>query len=495
MGEAPGRPQAPRGATSALVFVGATLFYLLTFATDSDGQILGGDVTHYARSLAAGDPWNPHHLLFHLAAALVAGLVDLLGGEASGGVTVREGLVALGITSALGAGCTVALVHRFAVGCAGALRGGLVTAVLAVASGFWFFSAVGESQPTAIAALAGLLTTACAMALGRRAARAAPLVAWLLLAVLMRQDTVLVVPALLVLVPLRLGLRVVAVAGALAVGLYAGAWLLASPGVGFVHWLRELATTGEWGQATTAGDYLGALGTALGKTGAALSYPWPFLGAAALLAVPFALGVPRGPRVALGLLLFALCRVAFLAWWEAGNLEHHATTWLPLVLLLAVAVAPRTGAPRDPSPVVPAALALLVAALAAGNATTMVAPNRGTTADRRAREVAAQAGPDGLVVTLDFLSFAAHQRAAPDVPIAPAFPVAAPDVPARITTTLTAGARVLLTRDPEVGARFTGISALPPSRLVADLAAGRPATVLEQRPDEPAWLIEIEVGG
>ena len=405
----------------ALAFV----LYLVSVPPGSDGLLLGNDVVPYAAALVEGNAAgivNPHHLLFHLLAALLAPLFE---GHFTG--AIAHALFAQIALSALGGALATAAVWRGAWYLGGARVARAAAALWIFAVGNWLYASVGETYLPATAALAWLWSDAIAARCGGPPTRTARLVVLILLASLLRQDSVLALPWLLALLPARRYLVALALAGALSLAVYLAAWIFVGTEAGFVPWLRGLADSGLWGKSPG----WDGVGVALLLTFAAQSFAVARAGielalgrgvgldAFFALAPLFALAaaVPLGAArwtlgdgrrtVCVALLGFALTRFAFFAWWQPSNLEYHAGTLLPLVLLLALALA------RRPDQVAPrTALVFAAAALGAlGNWMLLLGPGRESEAGRRAQAALVAAGGNGAVVALDALAFYSLQRA------------------------------------------------------------------------------------
>lgn len=503
-------PEEPRGAVrivGAALFALFLLLYLWTFPLGSDGIVLGSDVTWYARDLARGDHWHPHHLLYHLTAALLLRVREWAlpdEGPVYAALAAQRWLAA-----ASGAGI-VALAYAFAARRLGALRGALIAGVLGLSTGTWFYAAVGEVQTPAHLWTAALLVLA---AVERLEGRLRP--AWwhallLLVASLVRQDGILVVPAYLVLVAPRRGVAVVAAAGAASLALYLVAWRLAAPPSGFADWMHRIAADGTW----NAGGWLWSVRTALFGTAAALVYvpaldkvsPWAAL-ALATLACALAVGRRRpgearagderagdeqngdaaARRVAAALALFAALRFAFYTWWQPTNPEFHGATWIPLLLLLALALDRERAARRQA-----ALLALALVATGVGTARVTILPHRGDAARERALEAIAAAGPGGVVLALDWVQDWALMREAPaDVVVQRAIPQAIDAARARIAAAHARGGRALLARDDRLGPRILGATIPPPPGLIPALAQGYEIVPVGLDASDPPWLVEL----
>ncbi len=407
----------PRRAQVA-VFAAAALLYLLTFSVGSDGILLGNDVVPYARTLVDGgaaDLLNPHHLAFHPLAALVARVLALAGEPG-----IEDALRAQKLLSALGGATACLFVFRWAAGLAGPLLGAWVTGLFGLSAGTWLYASVGETYLPATAAVAGLLAHTASRRIVGRSPRLGPTTAWLLAALLLRQDSILVLPALWLLAGVRVGFAATLLAGLGALGASAAAWGLADSGTGLWTWLRGLEQTGFWGGGVDGDDVvrsLNVLGLALLFVRLAAPF-FVFVQATWLLAgaglIPFRSLDRSGRRVMFALLLFALVRTAFFTWWQPGNLEFHAGTLLPLALVAGLALGP---APRMMARIVRTLPQLgSLALVASGNAMMLVLPNQASDVAERAVQVLDWAGASGgaeeagLVVALDRLQFYALQR-------------------------------------------------------------------------------------
>jgi len=391
----------------------------------SDTLLLGNDVVPYAAALAGGASeglFNPHHLLFHLLAAAVAPAVEL-----AGAAPVFAALTAQVILSALGGALATAAVWRATRALAGIGAARILALLFATSIGNWLYGSVGETYLPATAALAWLWSDAI-VARSRGAALSAWRIgAWALLACLLRQDSVLALPFIAMVVPWRRALVGLAGAGVVCVVVYALAYVISAPAVPFVAWLRGLAATGLWGATPGTREVLSALVLTVAAHAWAVARVAlelvagrapgleALLAAAPLLvfagALPFVrakTGVMRLRTLGIALALFAAARFAFFAWWQPTNLEYHAGTLLPLVLLIAVGLAAGGGAPSK-ARLTLVALGALLGAL--GNAALLLEPGRAAHAQSRAQIAFAFAGPTGTVVALDAIAHYAHVRA------------------------------------------------------------------------------------
>jgi hypothetical protein len=474
------RPAArSRRALGGPALLGAVVaaVYALSFAPMSDGMLLGNDVVPYARGLVVGAPdvlWNPHHLLQHpLAWLLYRGLVGL--GLPADVATALQAQVLL---SAAAGGMLAAWVASYTAHRVGGWAALGLAVSLAASAGQWLYGAVGETYLPATAALAWVLIRAIEDE--RSVSADLRLALGFLLALLLRQDSVLACAALVVLLPWRSSLRVIGLAGAGSLALYFAVWVLAVRGgqghAEFAGWLRGLAETGLWGAAPD-GERL-----ALGAGVQQLAWHYgaqPVYGAAWAAAAWGATGLlllgtwtagrraDFRARVCLGLLLFVLVRFGFFAWWQPTNLEYHAGTWLPICLAAVPSAArwrPRNGMPLAAAPWLACALLL-----GASHAILLWLPYRGGQIHERTTEALdavreADAEP-GLVLALDVWSVYALQRADFNGPWADASEAAAGRAPGsawiqRAEAVLSRGGRVALSRELLLMGRL-GLGELP----------------------------------
>jgi hypothetical protein len=481
------------------VFTAALALYAFSLGVRSDGQLLGNDAMPYASQLVADAPggmWNAHHLLFHLLVAAIAGIRGLLGGLVDE-ITVLE---AQRLVSAFGGAATVTVLFGFAARRAGLGAGLLLAALFATAYGNWLLSSVGETYTPATALVCLVLVRAAETRLGERRENVPALAGLVLLALLFRQDSVLVLVALPFLLSPRAAFATVVFAGLTSLALYVLAWALSGIDLAFLVWLRGLAGTGIWGHAPRAGDF----GLSAGLTATALHYgfvplrrvlagrtdelasPQLLSAFATVLALGVALLPTRrlaGPtaRVAFGFAAYALARWLFFTWWEPSNVEYHTGTLLPLALLVAL-VLPAPGAHRSTRPIV--ALGAAFVLVAAGNFTIAIGPNRVTTNSEYAREAARLAGDGGLVVALE--AFAAHALLREPPRLAARFDATRvavardaaqlPELRARIDETLGRGANVVLFRAIGIWERLLLAEPSIDLELVAALQEGCAST-------------------
>ena len=501
-------PSAPPSKASLLA-LGSLLFatYFLAFGVLDDGMILGNDALGYAQHLANGDGgeslWNPHHLLFHPLAALIAACLAPLESASS---TLRTpmalAMTAQTVLSALGASlCVLAFLRTaLAFNVRSRLVPYLLALLLAFSSCFWLYGAVGETYLPAVAAEAALLGLVLRIALRPEQNQEAPtnkenqaLIALLLLATLLRQDSVLVVVPVILLLPLRRALFVSVTAGALCLVFYFLAFQLAGSEMAFAQWMRGLADSGLWGGTPTWSSLL----VAVGMLASSLTYPLWFVGnsvqsgsfSLAVMGGQLTLGLlpwlailaalvlsrrtpsastdedARAKKAAVGLLIFIAIRFSFFTWWQPINMEYYCGTLLPLFFLAALALRKASTTPRLSTGLLVTALLALVF----GNWSVLIAPNQGTDMDLRAREVLTSAGPKGLALGLDRLGFyslmRAQQTAGKPQASLPAIldisdaasgvvPTAVATARAQIRTTLANGGKVFALRDMILPARF-----------------------------------------
>jgi len=484
------------------VFGAAFALCALTFTTASDGIVLGNDVVAYARALGLREPGallNPHHLLFH---PLVAAL-DLCLGWLGNPRSVQRALAAHQGISALGAGAAAALLFAFARELCGPLRALLLCAVFALSAGNWLYGSVGESYLPANAALLGLLACALRMRLGLRAENTAPIAAWLLLALLLRQDSVLVAPALFVLLPVRRALSAILAAGLGSLAIYAAAWLIGGPEAGFVDWLRGLERSGLWGAAPDAR----AVRASLGLTAVAFNYVTWFdlslgLMSVGLFVLPL---LPPRPltggfaRALLGLGLYAVLHLAFFTWWQAGNMEYATGRWVPLVLAAALLLAPdQRGWRALRQPMLLGSCAWL---LWVGNTSSLIRPFRAAEMALRAQHAIHLAGQDGAIVALDWQTRYAlwredpRQRELIDASeLATRFDLASANaLRARIDALLAQGRRVVLVID-RVLPRKLKLPVLVDAALLDALTRGLGSTEVRDERDE-IYALQLRPAG
>lgn len=427
-GEAPapaGAAAAPAGglarAEGAILGAGGLalcLGYALTFSATSDAlmaTVLGLAYVDHAAYGRWDQMLQPHHLLYHVTGyALSRAFAPWSDPVAASGLALR-------LLSAGGAAASVGLLYLLVRRLTGSPFSAAVTALcLACASGFWAYAAVPETHAPAFAATLGVL-----LALARAVEAPAPRAyAWAgaahALAVLLRQDTVLLAPLVLLLAlvwrPPGGGWRRGA-AYALALGLpvgatYAGVYVLAVRGRGvfpsFGDWVAMYGTWGIWGKLgyLTWDNLVLVLGGALGNVtldpGRWLLLP----GALALLVgagrAAGRLAPPAGPLAAL-CAAWLVMRLVFVTWWSPKDaFKYNVETSVPFFVLMGLAAAgletvraaPWRGALR-------AGLASLVPVLFWTSLTVMVLPLRGSAHAVEAERWRRVAAPGDLILTND----------------------------------------------------------------------------------------------
>lgn len=484
-GTAPGskapHPCAPGLGLRGLCAAAIALGLLWSVPQDSDAQILGNDALHYAAALDSGDPAriiNPGHPLTQLLGWGLLGAGRWLGVLSPGH---GDALLALRTVSALGAGAAAAWMWAFATRRLERASGLALALGFALTAGAWLYGAVGETYLPAMFASAGLLAALIEARLDGQPAPLAKSVLWLTLACALRQDAVLLAPAVWLLAGLRRGLVILSLGGAATLALYLGFHAASGVPLDFRPWLRGLADTGLWGGAI---DFE-RLSIALTVQQHALNYAlrhaptaWLSVGSTGLALLGllwFGRGAPLAAgagRALCALALAALTRLLFFTWWQPGNMEYHTGTLLPLFLGAAVWL--ERGYPRRSAPLRSAALCAWAALLGASNWQALIGPLR---SDRLAQRVAAgraAAGPGALLVALDSFADFMLLRDRGDQPylsasawISGGDPAGAPALRAALTEHLGAGRPVLLLREADLMAEL----GFPPHPLDASALA------------------------
>jgi len=283
-----------------------------------------------------------HHPLFHLLARGGSLALEAIGID-------RPGLSAVKVLSALSA----ALILGMIVAAAGRRRwwlGVLLAAAIASMRGFWIEAGTGENVLTGVAF--GMLALRAALD-----PRAGPgrVSFWIVVALLARQDNILLMPAYTFALwqrmprPRRWRRMFIwgAVTGVLTLGLYALVWWAYASQTPFQDWLTHTsthnprATNGSW--SSTAGvinarvieEHLGALSVSVIGLVTFERTPNLVAGLGFLLTLlasgVFLRGkvVVRPVLVAFGLIL--VCRIPFYLWFEPSNFEW----WLLPITTLA----------------------------------------------------------------------------------------------------------------------------------------------------------------
>ena len=357
------RPGGPALLLAALVVIGA--FAIFPFGCDAEYVVF--DPVWYAAGAEQGvaaDTVKAHHPLFHLLAAAIAKPLELVG-------VLRPGHVGTRLLSGAGAATILLLL----VGLAGRQRWrvGAGLALFLLAGRTWFLEAfTGENVLPAIAA--GMIALLAALDERVSLVRVG---AWTVIALLLRQDNLLLVPAIILALtwrahssPARLVSWLLPV-GAVTVLAYAGIWgglALAGSDLGFVEWMWGVAEEDYSLVQRPALAHAVAFGSAVtGKQWPAAEpwmHIWVGVGALGLVlaCAAFLRGGARWERLAALAGLITVLQFAFYAWFEPTNPE-----WTLFTFTLAAAVAARAanGAPTRPLPVRQAGAALLFIAACA----------------------------------------------------------------------------------------------------------------------------------
>jgi len=409
-----------------ILFLASFALYFASFAVRDDGQLLGNDAMPYAHQLVSGQAsglFNAHHLLFHPLALGIAKLLALLPGYEFNELSI---LAAQQLLSALGGALAVLMVFRLAARCSGLVTGGWIAAIFACSYGNWLYSAVGETYSPATGLIAVLLVQAVEVRLGWRKLNLPVLALWLLLAVSFRQDSVLVVVALPFLLSALPALFVMGAAGLLSLLLYIATWALADLDVSFMEWLRGLADKGIWGQSPTFESFTFSAGmTLMSIHCGAVHIRRIVAGNFDLLLTPLVLSaigsatlilaslfrpralVGEARAIAIGLVIFCLTRFIFFAWWQPTNIEYHTGTLLPLALLFALIISPKSRLARQ------LYLPLAFVLIASSNLLTAFLPNRIQTVAEHSAIAVEEAGVGGLLIALNANQYHAFLREPP----------------------------------------------------------------------------------
>jgi hypothetical protein len=281
------------------------------------------------------------------------------------------------------------------------LAGAAFALVVVAGAGFLFMAGTGETVlPGAGAALLALVLAS------RPGASLAAAAGSLALALVLRQDNLLIVPGV------ALGLaaaapegtrfgrvaKVLAASALVTLAAYVAAWYAATGAEQpFVEWIIWLARGGSWARKpfewTSLAEYAGTLPYAF--TGPFWSpSPRPWIGAgivAAIVAAGLALrgSLPRRALVLPAVVTLALW-AGFYAWWYPSNYEYL----IPSVVVLAATMAGLANGEAAASPAVRAAGATVLLGLAAWSVVAS-APNIARLRERRlaqAVESSAEAG-------------------------------------------------------------------------------------------------------
>ncbi|MBL8897376.1 MAG: hypothetical protein JNM84_07100 [Planctomycetes bacterium] len=437
---------------AALVFLGAWLFYAFSLDARADATIAGNDAIPYALALEDEDPariLDPHHPLFHV---LSWGVVRVL--RAVQPDLEMPGTWALKLVSAAGGALALALLFRAVARGSTFLVAALLVAAAGSTAGFRLYASVGETYWPALAAQLALLLHCLDAERERRPLELRALVGWTVLALLLRQDALLVVPCVAAMLAADRGrpspsarwrdaASYLALCGALTIAGYGACYgvyaLQAAAPVGPLDWLTKLAQTGKWGGFggldpvwSTHATHPSALRLSLDLTAASWDYgtlPW-LRGAAAgpesagalhgaalalALVVVIAPAIARPSRAVVAIAaLFLMPRLAFYAWWQPGNTEYHSGHWIAYLAVAALGLA-RWHAARGIAvrAIAPFALAIALALTAPSNERSLLAPLREPTLARRALQVGLWYAEGRRIVSVDPLMSYALERFGP----------------------------------------------------------------------------------
>lgn len=397
------------GVTKGLCFAALlTLPWALWFfPLDADGAFSLHDSIIYGVIVETEPQWslNPHHPGFHALQNALMPVLDVCG-------VTHPGFVAARILAGLGAAFALVLIARFAKG--RLLFGVCCAAAFATTRICAMETAVGEVNLPSIAAALWALREATAE-------RVRP---WrfgssIVVALALRQDSILLLPALLTAAWMGLGpgrfgllLRVLCCAGLATLAVYAACFQFVryefdGRQIHFHEWLvlyahvPQMAATHAYGLERLA-IYARSLGSATFGQYSEAVWPHALAGSAWCVIVLLAGCLARADaaRKRLGVaVLFALAmRIPFFTWFEPENCEWHA-----LNLALVTALAASLGAGRAQAPARARLGALLLLALCA----FAVATHGSGLLDLRRRNlmqsvetVVAVAGPDAAYFTL-----------------------------------------------------------------------------------------------
>jgi hypothetical protein len=335
---------------------------------DSDGAFAKFDGVLYGIQMERTpvESISGHHPLFHVVGNVLTWVLRAAGAPTPGQWAVR-------VMSAAGAALTALLVAL----AAGPVRwwvGIGFAAVLVLTRSFLIDAAVGESLLPACAAALWAVAEAA-----RRPVRSGRAAAALVLAVLIREDNVLITPGIAAALALgapraerlRRTAAFLAAAGATTLSVYLVLWAIAAFGrETFFHWLVSLASGPGW-----AGHYpfvAGPLPTHLDALGASVTgRTWDFgdvnlvVGPGFLAALLAAAVLLRGSNSwrdhAAAIVPILLVRAAFFSWYAPDSPKWSVLTWCLVAMFCARAGG---GAARRPVWFRVAGGALLVAVAA-----------------------------------------------------------------------------------------------------------------------------------
>ena len=324
-------------AVAACVFVGA----LTIFPWDSDASFIAHDPVFYAHD-AEGRPWRSlvgHHPLFHVMVNVVTAALERANVAHPGHLAVR-------CVSGFGAACIV-LLFSWIAGAGKRTTGALIALPLIASRTFIFEAGVGESIHTACAASLATLWLA-----SRPDPRRLPVAISLVLALLLRQDNVLMVPAVAIAFAsgqasgrrLRRTASLIGIAAVATLTLYLLAWRVSAPDVRLADYLLHVASPQWIDEMTAAPDSMRMLAHCAVSGVAVVGQQWDMQAlphvavGVAFVALLVAAGVLLRGRYASGrfgvaVLLTIGARAPFFAWFEPMN---HEWWLLPLVLIGAL---------------------------------------------------------------------------------------------------------------------------------------------------------------
>ncbi len=414
MNTAPSAHGGKQWLPHALLAAAASLAVFFLYAGRSDAVFVLYDPAFYASEaerigLAS---INGHHPLVHVLVLLLAKLLTLVGVNAPGFIALQL----------LNAASLAAIV--LAYGRAARWRGTVIALVVVGLSlrGVLLSAAGGETVLPALAAALWLLIAACNAQTSVRVTTALAVITLLL-----RQDSILVIPAVLFALArsghsMRSLVRFTALTGFITLALYVLLWKLSGRDPSFLAWMFALMhdPARTWG-GTAAGSPSAILllhANAWGVAAAGSFTAWSMLaGAAFTLGLPVAMGLATrlvcgaaaDRRLAAAALLVLILRTGFSLWFEPGNWEWAVMGWGLVLLALSSFFA---GAPRAEKFATSVGVLLLLALAAAlfaqhGAATLELGQQRLSEAAQQALALGAKAGP-----TVAFAASSPHAVAA-----------------------------------------------------------------------------------
>lgn len=345
---------ALRRALPFLVLAGAILcLFPQVFPWDSDAAFANIDAMTYGWEMEHGGAayLRSHHLLYHATALILIPPLSMLGAE-------HPGFMAIRIIAALGLALLVLV-----LGWAGGWQRRTMLLLFPLIATREVFMATAVGETLLPAATFSVLTLVLAW---REQVPLLHVGVAFVMACLLRQDSILILPGMLVALRLRTHhapawpqiVRHVALMGTIALALYALAWWVSGT-PSFTGWLLEIAQRAgrHWAPADPPAAHLLQLrGMALGAAVAGVQSAWdaPLLNTAIgalflllLAGIGWFCGAGRWPRAMILSVLAAVgVRTAFYLWFEPQNPEW----WITDLALLAAAVVVKCAArpPRAP---------------------------------------------------------------------------------------------------------------------------------------------------